>query len=178
MGYQKKVSKNQQVEWFKSINNKYNYFFLIIIENTPIGVINCKDVNIKDEYGEGGIFIGNEDYLKSTYPIFASLIVLDFIFNELEIGDKSFIRVLAKNDAAKNYNQQLGYVLIPGQETKKNQWHILTKEKFNSQKLKFKKAAKIYTETDGLLKVQGEVSKNNLDKLNKYLLEKTNRQPI
>ena len=94
MGYKKKISEKEQIEWFKKVNNTFNYYFLIIINDTPIGVINCKDVNINEEYGEGGIFIWDDDFLNTPYPIFASLILLDFIFNELKIGDKSFIRIL------------------------------------------------------------------------------------
>ncbi|MCW8897733.1 MAG: GNAT family N-acetyltransferase [Flavobacteriales bacterium] len=169
MGYKKKISEKEQIEWFKKVNNPFNYYFLIIINDTPIGVINCKDVNINEEYGEGGIFIWDDDFLNTPYPIFASLILLDFIFNELKIGDKSFIRILPENSKAIKYNKMLGYVLIPGQEKAKNQWYILTKESYNKNAQKLRLAAKNYTETDGSFTIIGEKSEVNLDKINTLL---------
>lgn len=166
MGYKKKISEKEQIEWFKKINNPFNYYFLITINNQPIGVINCKDVNTREEYGEGGIFIWNNDFLNTPYPIFASLILLDFIFNELKIGDKSFIRILPENTKAIKYNKMLGYVLIPGQEKAKNQWYVLTKGSYNKNAIKLRLAAKNYTETDGFLTIVGEKSELNLEKIN------------
>lgn len=169
MGYKKKISEKEQIEWFKKVNNPFNYYFLIIINDNPIGVINCKDVVVNEEYGEGGIFIWDNDFLNTPYPIFASLILLDFIFNKLKIGDKSFIRILPTNTKAIKYNKMLGYVLIPGQEKAKNQWYVLTKEVYNKKAEKLRLAAKNYTETDGYLTLFGEKSDANLEKINALL---------
>jgi len=169
MGYKKKISEKEQIEWFKKVNNPFNYYFLIIINDNPIGVINCKEVNIEEEYGEGGIFIWDNQFLNTPYPIFASLILLDFIFNELEIGDKSFIRILPSNTKAINYNKKLGYVLIPGQEKAKNQWYVLTKECYNKKAKNLRLAARNYTETDGSLTINGEKSELNLERINVLL---------
>ena len=144
MGYKKKISEKEQIEWFKK-------------------------VNINEEYGEGGIFIWDDDFLNTPYPIFASLILLDFIFNELKIGDKSFIRILPENSKAIKYNNMLGYVLIPGQEKAKNQWYVLTRESYNKNAQKLRLAAKNYTETDGSYTIIGEKSEINLEKINALL---------
>jgi len=169
MGYQKIISKKQQIKWFESINNKYNYYFLILVDNKPIGVINCKNVNIKEEYGEGGIFIAVKDFLNTPYPLIASVILLDFIFNYLKIGNKSFVRILSHNKKAILYNNKLGYTLLPGQEKINNQWYVLIREDFNSKADKIKKAIKLYTESDEVINVEGEITENNLDKINNYL---------
>ncbi len=169
MGYKKKISEKEQNEWFKKVNTPFNYYFLIIINDTPVGVINCKDVNINEEYGEGGIFIWDDDFLNTPYPIFASLILLDFIFNELKIGDKSFVRILPTNTKAIKYNKMLGYVLIPGQEKAKNQWYVLTKESYNKNAQNLRLAAKNYTETDGSFTIIGKKSEVNLEKINALL---------
>lgn len=169
MAYQKKISPVQQKEWFKRIDNKLNYYFLILIKNEPVGVINCKEVNEKDQYGEGGIFIWDEQYRSTPYPVFATLVLTDFIFNELKYGDKSFIRTLKDNTVARTYNQILGYTLIPGQQRVKNQWYVLTRETFNRKAKSLRKAAMIYTQTDGVLEVYGEISKKNIMELNTYI---------
>jgi UDP-4-amino-4,6-dideoxy-N-acetyl-beta-L-altrosamine N-acetyltransferase len=168
MAYRKKISASEQVKWFNSVDNKLNYYFLIKVNGESIGVINCKEVNEKDEYGEGGIFIWDKEYMKTPYPVFASLMFLDFIFNELLMGNVSFIRTLKSNDAAKKYNKTLGYLLIPRQEQVNNQWYVLTKETFNNKSKMIKKAAKAFTQTDGGLVVEGGESKKNIEKLNQY----------
>lgn len=171
MGYQKKITKKQQKEWFQKIDNKFNYYFLIVMNETPFGVINTKDVNLTDRYAEGGIFIWEEKYINSPYPVMASLILLDFIFNEIEFAELSFVRVLESNIKAQNYNKQLGYVKLPNQESVENQWYVLSKEKYNRNSKKLRIGAKNYSGSDGRLIVKGDVSEKNIDELNNYLLK-------
>ena len=169
MSYRKKISSAEQKLWFQSINNQLNYYFLIKIDFKPIGVINCKEVNIVDQYGEGGIFIWDENYVGTPYPTFASLILLDFIFNELCIGNLSFARILSSNSGAQRYNKMLGYVKMPRQENIDNQWYVLTKETFNKKSILLKKAAKAFSKSEGKLIVRGGICKENLNELNAYL---------
>ena len=169
MGYQKKIGEKEQERWFASVDNKLNYYFLILIKDEPVGVINCKEVNEKDKYGEGGIFIWDEQYRSTPYPVFASLVLMDFIFNELQFGNMSFIRTLNSNKVAQQYNKLLGYVLMPRQERVKNQWYVLTRETFNKKAVNLRKAAINFTETDGKLEVYGKVSSKNIDALNAYI---------
>ncbi len=171
MAYRKKISSSEQIAWFRSVNNKLNYYFLIFIGDESIGAINCKEVNVIDQVGEGGIFIWNEKYLRTPYPAFASLILLDFIFNELQIGNLSFARVLHSNEEAQRYNKMLGYVQLPKQGSVSNPWYVLSKETFNRKNKLLKKAAKSYSNSDGSLIVRGKPCSENLDELNTYLEE-------
>lgn len=174
MAYQKKISAKEQLDWFRTIDNRLNYYLLIIIDSKPIGVINCKEVNLKNKYGEGGIFIWDEHYMNSPIPSMASIILINYIFNVIQIGNKSFVRVLNNNKQAQRYNELLGYTLIPGQEKNKNQWHILTKEDFNVKLKRLSKGAQNYTQTDGLLQVGGSQSNLNIDEVNRSIGKKFN----
>ena len=169
MAYRKKISEAEQKLWFQGINNHLNYYFLILIDNKSIGVINCKEVNEADQYGEGGIFIWDENYVGTPYPTFASLILLDFIFNELCIGNLSFARILSSNSGAQRYNKMLGYVKMPRQENVDNQWYVLTRETFNKKCVLLKKAAKSFSKSEGKLIVRGRLGNENLKELNAYL---------
>jgi len=169
MAFRKKISASEQAKWFQKINNSLNYYFIILVDKDPIGVINCKEVNVKEKYGEGGIFIGLEKYRGTPYPVFATLILMDFIFNELKYGDSSFIRTMRDNDIAKSYNKSLGYQLVPGQDKVQNQWYVLAKETFNKKAKVLRKAAKIYSQTSGELVVEGSEELNQLPELNDYL---------
>jgi RimJ/RimL family protein N-acetyltransferase len=166
MAYQKKISVREQQEWFKRINNALNYYLMIMVNDQPVGVINCKEVHLKDQYGEGGIFIWDKKYASSAIPSIASIILINYIFNVIHIGNKSFVRILKNNVAAQRYNKMLGYTLLPGQEKNKNQWYILTKEDFNTKRKKLMIGARNFTETDGVLSVGGFVSDLNIPEVN------------
>lgn len=169
MGYKKKISQNQQKEWFEKINNKLNYYFVIHYQNEKIGVINCKDVNLEDRYGEGGIFIWDNEALNSFAPSLATILLMDVIFNRLEITDVSFIQILKTNQRAISYNKKLGYFLAPHQEKVHNQLYMLTKGRFNHVLPKLQKGASIATGTSGEFIITGEESDLNLEQINDLL---------
>ncbi|MFT7611177.1 MAG: RimJ/RimL family protein N-acetyltransferase [Parvicellaceae bacterium] len=169
MAFRKKISTSDQEKWFKKINNKLNYYFVILINDEPIGVINCKEVNEQEKYGEGGIFIGVEKYRGTPYPVFATLVLTDFIFNQLNYGDTSFIRTMDNNKIAQSYNRSLGYQLVPGQDSVRNQWYVLAKGVFNRKAKTLRKAAIIYSQTSGELVVEGIDASNQIKELNDYL---------
>jgi RimJ/RimL family protein N-acetyltransferase len=169
--FQKHITKKMQEKWFQSVNNRYNYFFLVSYKGEKIGVINCKNADIKNMIGEGGIFIWEKKYWESEIPVLATLCLIDTIFYALNISNKSVIRVLKNNERAIRYNQQLGYVLLPGQEHKKLQYYILTKQDYESKAPKLRRAAQILSGDHLPPRVKGEKNVNNLDVIN-VLLEK------
>ena len=62
MQYKEDISSEMQLIWFNSINNNLNYYFIIINEKGKrVGLINSKDVDLKQKNGEGGIFIYDRD---------------------------------------------------------------------------------------------------------------------
>jgi RimJ/RimL family protein N-acetyltransferase len=129
MEFKKRITADMQRQWFDSINNPYNYYFLIYYQNQPMGVINCKNINLKDAHGEGGIFVW--DHSGGEYlPVFASLCLLNVVFSELEMFTKSFVKIHRDNKKAIVFNKSLGYVLVPGQERSVFQYYVLTKEDY------------------------------------------------
>ncbi|MCB9188348.1 MAG: GNAT family N-acetyltransferase [Flavobacteriales bacterium] len=169
MAYKKKISELEQKKWFASINNKYNYYFMIMIDNQSIGVINCKDTSVEEKYGEGGIFIWEEKFIQTPTPFIASMILLDYIFNCIEIGNISFIRILSDNQPAIRYNRYLGYIKAPKQENIKNQLYVLTKETFNNKISRLRKAAGNFNESDRVLHVSGNICELNLPEVNESI---------
>jgi len=172
MAYKKYITQRMQQKWFASVNNPYNYYFMINYEGEDIGVINCKNVNIKDGYGEGGIFIFNQKHIESMAPVFASLCLINAIFYVMKFSNKSFIRIMRNNSRAIKYNRSMGYTLIPGQDEIKNQWYVLTKEDYEIKSSKLNKAAAIITKDTEQPRVFGKPMGNNLDEINKLLIQK------
>lgn len=169
MAYRGHITSEMQQQWFDGVNTKYNYYFVIIYEGRKIGLINTKNVNMQDKYGEGGIFIWEQELWNTYVPSLASLALLEFTFKVLEFSNKSFIQILHSNSAAIKYNKAIGYVLIPGQESIENQWYILIKEDFLKRFDKLDRGSCIVSGHYDPLEVIGEPSDKNLDIINKLL---------
>jgi UDP-4-amino-4,6-dideoxy-N-acetyl-beta-L-altrosamine N-acetyltransferase len=169
--FQKHITKKMQKKWFLSVNNKLNYFFIIIYKEEKIGIINCKNIDLKNKIGEGGIFIWNSKYLETEVPVFATICFLDFIFNFLNISNKSFIRILKNNKRAISYNKQIGYILLPGQGHNKLQYYVLTKEDYEKKAVRLRKAAQIISGDNDPPRFSGKKEDINLDEINSFLNE-------
>ncbi|MFM7595848.1 MAG: hypothetical protein ACKO4Y_06695 [Flavobacteriales bacterium] len=168
MFHQDIISETQQVTWFDSVNNPTNYYFIIQVDDLPIGLIFAKNVNPITNVGEGGIFIGDPAFLISDAPARASILLLYFCFNTLGLTN-SFIRIKVGNDAALKYNELLGYVV---QETSASEWLLcLTKKAFFEAFM----VSRLLSRLDPtLIILSGLPSVNNLDHINELLA--SNRQ--
>jgi UDP-4-amino-4,6-dideoxy-N-acetyl-beta-L-altrosamine N-acetyltransferase len=169
MAFKKHISAKMQEEWFKSIDNKYNYYFLIEHKGKNIGVINSKNINLKEMYGEGGIFIWEKDIEDEFVAVLASLCFLNAVFYVLKIFNKSFIQVLKDNPRAIKFNRSLGYVLLPNQEKVMNQYYVLTKEDYTLKTFDLQKTASKITKDFEPPRLIGESSENNLIEINEIL---------
>ena len=171
MIYRKEISKEEQVEWFRKINNQYNYYFIIIdAQGNRIGVINSKDVDLKKGEGEGGIFIWDQKYWETQAPSLASLVLLNFSMLMLESFKRSKIKVLKSNVSAMRYNEKLGYSISESLEGKEYVEMLLTRESYikSTENLR-QKLARAYR-TKGELKVEGRTSEINTEEINKLLI--------
>lgn len=129
MEYRKVITPELQQKWFDKINNKYNYYFLIVVDNEEIGLINVRDIDYEKGIAEPGIFIWDDKYINSTYSFKAALCLHDFCFFDLNL--KSLvIHVLNDNKRAIQYNKMMGYLLSPNQDTIYNQEYILFPENY------------------------------------------------
>jgi RimJ/RimL family protein N-acetyltransferase len=108
MVYRKEISKEEQIDWFNSINNIHNSYYLIIAEDKPIGLINDKNINWQTRTSEAGLFIWDEALLFSPYPVLAGYILMEFGY-ELLNWDSTEITVLTENKHAIEYNVSMGF---------------------------------------------------------------------
>jgi len=110
MFYQKEITAEEQEEWFKSINNIYNYYFIIESDNKKVGLINGKNIDYEKRTSEGGIFIWDEEYRDIQVSAIASLIMAEFTFLIFDFK-KTYAEVLASNNTQIKYNEFMGYEL-------------------------------------------------------------------
>ena len=173
MEYKNYITPSNQKKWFASVNNKWNYYFIIEFENKKIGLINVKNYMPHEGFGEGGIFIWDKDYLYSFAPAFSSLCLLNFMLVKLNVCKKSRIRILNNNQRAIDYNKMLGYKLLPNQEAEVNQLYELDIQNYLLQSMKLNAAAKILSDNANELEFVGDKSENNIDEINQLLINKT-----
>ncbi len=169
MDYRENITPEMQLKWFESVNNKFNYYFIIEFEGKQVGLINAKNFSYENGFGEGGIFIWDADYINSFAAVFSTLALLNFVFHKVKLCKTSHARILKDNDRAIHYNQLIGYKLSAGQENEYNQLYVLTLEDYLKNGAKLNKAAEMLNNGNGELTFSGTVSENNLDEINKLL---------
>lgn len=112
MFYQKLITEEEQKKWFQSINNDFNYYFLILHKGKKIGLTHCQIHSYAEGISYGGIFIWEPTALQSHLPIIASVCATDLIFFLVKIK-KSMAEVRTDNKIALEYNQKFGYKIVP-----------------------------------------------------------------
>jgi len=108
MIFRKHISSIEQKEWFESIDNLNNLYYLLIYEDTKIGLANSKNIDWNLKTCEGGLFIWDKKYINSAIPFVASLAIFDLSFDFLK-WKKSYVKVLRNNKNAIGFNKSLGF---------------------------------------------------------------------
>jgi len=169
MQYKEYITAKMQQEWFKKINNKYNYYFLIEVEGKKIGLINCKDTEPNTRIAEGGIFIWDKNYWDTPIPVFAALTMLECVFEIFKSGEASIVTVTKENKKALQFNKFLGYKEYNNNLSQDVIKLILTKETYYSKTCLLKRAAKNYSKGNDELKIIAETSNLLADEINEFL---------
>ena len=91
------ITSEMQLNWFKTINNDQNYYFIAEFNNEKIGLMHIK--NISKNNGEGGIFLASEKYENDGLVPRMILCFNDFVFENLNL-DFIYSQVKADNKKA------------------------------------------------------------------------------
>ena len=158
------LQEKDQLAWFNSINNASNYYFIIEYLGEKVGLIHAKNFSEEDGIGEGGIFIGEHDYLETWASVMASICLLNFIFAKTNIN-RSMVRVQAHNRGAISYNLKLGYK-IDYQDANECRM-LLDKEDFLYKTTVVKSVLSKISKGQDALILEGEKASNNLTQINR-----------
>jgi RimJ/RimL family protein N-acetyltransferase len=158
------LQEKDQLAWFNSINNASNYYFIIEYLGEKVGVIHAKNFSEEDGMGEGGIFIGEHDYLETWASVMASICLLNFIFAKTNIN-RSMVRVQTHNRRAISYNLKLGYKIDHKDANECRM--ILDKEDFFSKTILLKSVLSKISKGQDALILKGEKASNNLIQINR-----------
>lgn len=138
MEYQGDISPAMQQQWFKRVHTIEHYYFVILENTRPVGLINLSSVD--DQKGEAGLFIGEPAYKASTVPTRASICLLHFAFHHLYLQNIS-AKVKQDNLAAIQYNCALGFQAWKQADHPDFYWMKLNREAFEYTAAPLKKAA-------------------------------------
>lgn len=108
MFHQGSIQSEMQINWFHSINNSSNFFFLILKNNEPIGLINTSSIDWEAGTAYTGLFVYEDQYLASEVPVYASLNMLDFFLGPMGL-QFIYAKVRGNNRRAHLYNSTLGF---------------------------------------------------------------------
>lgn len=111
MEYKEYITSEMQLNWFKSIDNIYNSYYIIEYKGEYIGLVNDKNINFEERSSEAGLFIWEKKYLNTYAPVLASLCMIEVGFHILQ-GEKSYIKVHKDNSNALAFNKKLGFEII------------------------------------------------------------------
>ena len=129
MEYREYITTEMQKKWFDRINNANNYYFLIIVNNKEIGLINVRDIDFNLMEGEAGIFIYDDEFYNSTISFQSAFALYDFCFETLKLK-RITAHILNDNKRAIKYNKLIGYVKFKDQDDKINQLYTLKSEDY------------------------------------------------
>lgn len=127
MEFREEITPEMQKAWFRRINNEFNLFYIIENDGKGIGLINIKD--IKDNQGEGGIFIWDDHCLNSDISYRAHLALFDLVFSTGMINS-IISHVLRDNVRAQRFTAFLGFRMADNQDKEFNQMYILTSDEY------------------------------------------------
>jgi UDP-4-amino-4,6-dideoxy-N-acetyl-beta-L-altrosamine N-acetyltransferase len=139
MEYREYITPDMQKEWFKSIDNIHNLYFIISYEGKKIGMINLKNLDWDTKLVESGIFIADKQYTNTFVPAIVSFVMTDMVFRLLKI-DRNHAHIMQSNTKAILFNKMIGFELYEGQEEVENQLYFLTRENFDQKTVKLRKA--------------------------------------
>ncbi|MBK6964239.1 MAG: hypothetical protein IPH20_09935 [Bacteroidales bacterium] len=147
MEYREMISPEQQLEWFKSIDNLQNNYLMIHYKGEKIGLLNDKKVDWETRTSESGLFLGKTEYYATFVPYLVSVAGIETTFYYLD-WNKQFAHILKSNQNAIRYNTQLGYRLSEGQEAMENQQYEMNRESFEQKAGKIRKAVRLLAGTE------------------------------
>jgi RimJ/RimL family protein N-acetyltransferase len=143
------ITPEMQLEWFESINNFENFYYIIEYKGAKIGMLNNKKLDWKARTSESSLFLWDKSLADTIVPTLASLCMIEVVFYYLN-WNASYIRIHSDNITAIENAASLGYELSEGKETVDNQIYYLTRDLFETKgKNAQAEAQKYIEETSG-----------------------------
>lgn len=124
MEFQSHIDEQAQQTWFSNLQNAH--YFVFYTQEVPIGLINLKEVDLVGGTAEAGLLIGNAAFRGTGVALGASILLLDYAFDQLGLSIINAKMHHTHTDAIA-YNQFLGFQFEKPLSESFQLW-VLTKE--------------------------------------------------
>lgn len=142
MEYQEEITEEAQMAWFKSIQNKEHLYLKILVNETPIGLLNLKNIDWKNKNAEAGVFVGRDDFRGTITPILSIFVLMKTVFDYFGF-EQLQAKISNKNEQAIRFNKELGYTLQEKMNEGFDQY-ICTKSSFSSPNSSISKIQELF----------------------------------
>ena len=144
MFFKSEITAEMQRNWFNSVNNDQNFYFMVCPTDKPIGLISISSIDYDHNKAFAGLFIYDDNFLGTDIPVRSSLCLLDVFFTYTTV-DTLYAKVLNSNLVADQYNTSLGFERVKKIELGQGYEYELAKEKYFKKANTLRQAAmKIY----------------------------------
>jgi len=138
------ITSKEQEEWFQSINNMYNFYFILLWQGKKVGLTYGKNTDWEKRENEGGMFIWEPSLVNGPVPAKASILMMELSF-ELVRLERTFAQTSPANPKAKSYNLAMGYTSQAGTDRL-----VLTRNAYSAHIPKLRKIAACANQTTPL----------------------------
>ena len=108
MDFKAHITLGQQERWFEATVTSANVYFTIRKGSTPIGLIHLDRFDTDKKTAYAGLFIGSEEFEGTGIAFKASVALLEYAFETLEL-ETVYAKVHEDNKVAIAYNKNLGF---------------------------------------------------------------------
>jgi RimJ/RimL family protein N-acetyltransferase len=140
MFFKSEITPEMQQEWYTSINNDQNFYFMVCPADRPIGLISISSIDYEHSKAFAGLFIYDDSFLGTDIPVRSSLCLLDVFFTYTGV-DTLYAKVRDSNTIADRYNTSLGFERVKKIELGKGFEYELKKERYFSKAGTLRQAA-------------------------------------
>lgn len=105
------IGPPQQERWFEEVIQQDRHVFLIVAtlsENTPIGLTNLRDIDLRNRHAESGLYIASPEHRSNFFGLEAYYLMLDYGFSYLNLH-KVYGHVLVENELGVKMNTAFGF---------------------------------------------------------------------
>lgn len=129
MDFREHISEQAQQQWFASLDQERDFFFLIRSEGEFHGLIHFSAIDWRTGIGQSGLFIRTEDYQGTHLPVSASALMLEYFLTRTPLKAIE-AKVMNDNAVALSYNLSLGFREVRSEQPERFYRLRLEKENF------------------------------------------------
>jgi UDP-4-amino-4,6-dideoxy-N-acetyl-beta-L-altrosamine N-acetyltransferase len=103
------ITKEEHLHWIESLKNRNDWkFWVVFIDEIPIGSVYLKNMDFKNLTSEWGFYIGEDDFRGCGIGAIVEYIILEYFFNIMKFKVLSAL-VLEENISVINMHKKFGF---------------------------------------------------------------------